>query len=167
MLTSIKLHQFETEQLQQYKQLVIVRPIEPQPIGNSLNSSLNGEWLGKLFKINDQPLLLPTIADLPKECPLGKVGDTITITQANSQENIHYNLVNIEVSRLGLIANEPAIVTGIGPWYDADIRQKRTSTNEFSLAYLAGLAEHLGVIYMNHQLQNPWCWILTVKSYAG
>jgi hypothetical protein len=69
LLTSIKLHQFEVEQLQQYKHLVIVRPIEPQPTGNSLDSSLDGEWLDKPFKINKQPLLLPTIADLPRECP--------------------------------------------------------------------------------------------------
>jgi hypothetical protein len=163
MLTSIKLHQFEVEQLQQYKHLVIVRPVEPQPTGDSLDSSLDGEWLNKPFKIDKQPLLLPTIADLPRECPWGKVEDTLVYLQANSQENIHFNLVKIEVSRLLVIADETAQKTGVEPWYDADLRPDGTVRDEPSIAYLAGLVDHIGAIYTNHQIDNPWVWILTVK----
>jgi hypothetical protein len=164
MLTSIELHQFEFEQLQQSKHLVIVRPVEPQPSGNSLDSSLDGEWLGKPFKINKQLLLLPTIAALPIECPLGKVGDTIVAVQTNTQENIHLSLIQIEVSRLWLMNNETAKATGVEPWYDADIRPDGTGRDEPSIAYLAGLIDHIGATYTNHQLDNPWLWILTVNA---
>ncbi|HEY9852087.1 MAG TPA: hypothetical protein V6D28_21615 [Leptolyngbyaceae cyanobacterium] len=45
----------------------IIRPVEPQLQGKSKESPLDGQWLAKPFMIDNIPLLLPSIADLPIE----------------------------------------------------------------------------------------------------
>ncbi|MFB2917190.1 hypothetical protein [Aerosakkonema funiforme] len=60
----IELTTFETNYLLSSTGFLI-RPVEPHLQGKSKESPLDGQWLAKPFMINDIPLLLPSIADLP------------------------------------------------------------------------------------------------------
>ena len=56
------------------------RVVKPQP-QISEHGYLAGEWLGKPFLSCGEPLLLPTLEDMPLECPYGQVGDLLYVRE--------------------------------------------------------------------------------------
>jgi len=56
------------------------RIIKPQP-EVSEQGYLSGEWLRKPFKVNSAHLILPTLQDLPIECPYGQVDDILYVRE--------------------------------------------------------------------------------------
>lgn len=109
----IELTRFETNCLQ-CSTGFIIRPVEPHLQGKSKESPLDGQWLAKPFMINNIPLLLPCIADLPIECPWGKVGEILRI----SDLLVKLIIASIEVEQLSNISEEIARMTGISPLHN-------------------------------------------------
>ncbi|MFB2920629.1 hypothetical protein [Aerosakkonema funiforme] len=109
----IELTTFETNYLLSSTGFLI-RPVEPQLQGRSKESPLEGQWLAKPFMINDIPLLLPSIADLPIECPWGKIGEILRISDSLAKLII----ASIEVEQLSNISEEIARMTGISPLHN-------------------------------------------------
>ncbi|MFB2877746.1 hypothetical protein [Floridanema aerugineum] len=87
----------------------LIRPVEPQPLGISKDSPLDGKWLAKNFKVNEVPLLLPTIGDLPMEFPWGRVGEILPI----SDKLLQLVIASINVEKLNQISPEVVQLTGI------------------------------------------------------
>jgi hypothetical protein len=87
----------------------LIRPVEPQPLGISKDSPLDGKWLAKKFKVNDVPLLLPAIGDLPMEFPWGRVGEILAI----SDNSLQLIIASIDVKKLNQISRKVVQMTGI------------------------------------------------------
>lgn len=87
----------------------LIRPVEPQPLGISKDSPLDGKWLAKNFKVNEVPLILPTIGDLPMEFPWGKVGEILPI----SDNLLQLVIASIDVEKFNQISSEVVQLTGI------------------------------------------------------
>ncbi|MBD2186104.1 hypothetical protein H6S82_24655 [Planktothrix sp. FACHB-1355] len=109
----IELTTFETNYLLSSTGFLI-RPVQPRPLGKSKESPLDGQWLAKPFMIDNIPLLLPSIADLPIECPWGKVGEILHI----SAPLVKLIIASIEVEQLSNISEEIARMTGISPLHN-------------------------------------------------
>ncbi|MBD3557575.1 hypothetical protein H6S82_01660 [Planktothrix sp. FACHB-1355] len=87
----------------------LIRPVEPQPLRLSKDSPLDGKWLAKNFKVNEVPLLLPTIGDLPMEFPWGRVGEILP----TSDNSLQLVIASIDVGKLNQISLEVVQMTGI------------------------------------------------------
>ncbi len=161
IMSGLTLQPFEAARLRETGRLLIIRPVEPRPGGITLDSHLDGEWLGKPFKIGGVALLLPKISDLPLECPYGRVGETIAIA-VPGPERIAVKIVALDVERLGSLSNERALRTGVKPWYEADLRSDGTAREGLSIAYLAGLMDYIGAEYTGHSIEDPWLWAIDV-----
>lgn len=87
----------------------LIRPVEPQPLGLSKDSALDGKWLAKNFEVNDVSLLLPTIDDLPMEFPWGRAGEILPI----SDKSLQLFIASIDVEKLNQISSELVQMTGL------------------------------------------------------
>lgn len=88
----------ENQLWQQQHSITLLRKIEPQPEGKSLDSYLDGDWLGKPFLVNDIPLILPTIADLIYECPYVQ-NNLITLTYQQQTDTADLNQIEVVFSQ--------------------------------------------------------------------
>ena len=96
----ISLSNEEFQALTEGKQITLTIQVDPQPQGDSLDSYLEGKWLAKPFLVEGEPLLLPTISQLPRECPYGQIGEVIKLTAPTAQE-LEVIILSIEVKQLG------------------------------------------------------------------
>ena len=97
----------------------LIRPVEPHIQGKSKESPLDGQWLAKPFMINNIPLLLPSIADLSIECPWGKVGEILRI----SDPLVKLLIASIEVEQVSNISEEIVRMIGISPLHNTTLYQ--------------------------------------------
>jgi hypothetical protein len=140
-MIDLELETFEFNYLQSSPGFLI-RLVEPSPQGLSKDSPLDGDWLAKEFVVNGVPLLLPTIADLPMECPWGKTGEILSIFPTS----VRLIIASIDVDKLAQISEEIAQMTGINP--------QPTYTT-----YRVALSTHLQRIYPETQ-PNSLVWVI-------
>ncbi|HAX78711.1 MAG TPA: hypothetical protein DCY88_23475 [Cyanobacteria bacterium UBA11372] len=140
-MPDLELETFEVNYLQSSPGFLI-RPIEPPPQGLSKDSPLDGDWLAKEFTVNGVPLLLPTIADLPMECPWGKTGEILSAFPTS----VRLIIASIDVEKFAQISEEIAQMTGINP-------QPSHTTSK------AALSTHLQINHPENQ-PNSWFWVI-------